>query len=274
MAFGRSSLRLLVATALFFAGWAAPARAALVGILGDTHGNAEPFRKALAILRDRGVSYIVGTGDFVGWGGPPQLDAILAMIESITGVKPENTYLVPGNWEHETDFPAADMNAVLRKYGHLVAERYDEAGSFTIEGQHIFLSHYPVRPVPEVFLPPPAKRIDDQKQIFFMDVMARNAPVAAGTDLAIFAHTHVGGAYYDVESGVYFLNSGVLDLERKTVEEPLGVGVYDTRLRRIEFVNAQTGATLHRLDIAPARIDKTLPCAINARSPITLNARP
>lgn len=52
-------------------------------------------------MKEEGVTDIIVTGDLIEWGGKQDLIRMLQMIPQRTGVPPKNTYLMPGNWEHD-----------------------------------------------------------------------------------------------------------------------------------------------------------------------------
>ncbi|MBU0744055.1 MAG: metallophosphoesterase family protein [Gammaproteobacteria bacterium] len=250
----------------------------VVGVFGDTHGNIGGAKRALEQMKERGVTHIIGTGDFIHEGGVKELESMLDMITKITGVTKDNLYLMPGNWEHNEllfdvaendaevnaaidagDFDSAlkilhhksakAANKIFEKYGHLISAYYDEYGIVEIDGKIIRVSHLPQHPIPENLLPPKEHIKKIHGQFTVLDTMERNTYPATSVDFEIFAHTHIAGSYKDSESKKYVINPGVIDPIRKSPSEICAFAIYYPKQDRIEHISIESDRTITCIDL-------------------------
>ncbi len=225
------------------------AEGAVIGIFGDIHGDKAIAIEVLQQMRNRGVTHIIGTGDFVRYEGPQGLNEILSYISPLTGVLKENIFLFPGNWEHETGFNPETMNKIIRLYGQLVFQNYDGYGFVNIAGERIMVSHFPQHNIPEEFLPPPRFRLRIDGQAFVMDTVQRGHYPPNDVVFAIFAHNHIGGAFIDTQSGKIVVNPGVLDAKTKSPQEPRAYSIYSQDDATIRFINADTNQVVNSVQV-------------------------
>ena len=218
-----------------------------MGIFGDLHGHEDVAETVFEQMNERGVTHIIGMGDFIGSGGPRSLDAILSKITPITGVEKGKIFLSPGNWEHETGTPPKVMNRIMKKYGNLVYELYDGHGFVEIGGEKIMVSHYPQHSIPEGFLPPPEYR--KNAQAFVMETIRRGVHPPQDVIFGVFAHTHKGGSFIDEHTGKLVINPGVLHDRAKVDKEPRAFAVYYNQEKKIEFINFEENKVLTSVSV-------------------------
>lgn len=245
---------------LLFSLLAFSAEGQVIGIYGDLHGDDKISASVLSQMKKLGVTHVIGTGDFIGWGGPESLNKILSQITPLTGVQKENVYLFPGNWEHETNHPPALMNNIIAKYGQLVFENYDGYGFIQLGSDRIMVSHFPQHEVPDDFLPPVAYRRKMGNQAYVMETVERGILPPKDVAFEIFAHTHVGGLFREPQTGKIVVNPGVLDMRTKGPTEPRAFAVFDQKDRKLRFYNADTGKKIKsfRLEKSDASACKIL----------------
>lgn len=279
---------------------------ARIGILGDIHGEKEIAVQALRQMRGRGVNYIIATGDFIAgrlaklaeltatmsaeernrlsqqmgqpdlaladsyvlMGADKQLEAMLTLLSSESGIPRERIFLYPGNWEHEVGYAHEVMNAILSRYGRLVFERYDGYGFVTIEGQTFMVSHFPQHEVPNEFLPPepfrkrlPRQRVNGEpngEQTFVMDTVLRAIHPPANVIFGIFAHTHIAGAFVDSKSGKMVVNPGVLAKRAKGPQEPVAYTIFDQATQELSFINAESNRVIRSVSITDPLVQPLL----------------
>jgi predicted phosphodiesterase len=124
--------------------------AAKVAIIGDIHGQSTLFAKSIDQFKEKGISYIIGTGDY---GGP----AIYQSLQKANITK-DHIFLMPGNWEHQVGMEPSDANSEMAKYGTLIPSEkggiiLDEgSGYISIEGKKIRVSHFPQHPISDEYL--------------------------------------------------------------------------------------------------------------------------
>lgn len=262
----------------------------IIGIFGDSHGKIDAVHEVLSQMRARGVTHIIGMGDFVSFKfpedaakfdlkeGPRQLNQILSLITPVSGVPRDRVWLMPGNWEHESIYEPREMNDIMRNFGTLVFENYDSHGFIEIGGKRIMVSHFPQYPVPEHLLPPVKFRkrmskmtlslesgqakyiMHAEPQAFVMDTINRGVFPPQDVAFAVFAHTHIGGAFRDATSGKLIVNSGVLDDRTKSPSEPRGYIIYNTETDTLEFLDFETQQTTRIIDLKPSNKTTRIAC--------------
>ena len=216
----------------------------IVGICGDFHGNVEGFEKALRLMNAQGVTHVIGTGDFIGWGDAQELDGILAKIKSVTGVSKDKTFLMPGNWEHKASIKPAAANKVLSRHGHLIATEYDSHGFVEIEGKTIMVSHFPQHPVPTQFIPDERFLVRRPGQVFILDTMDNNFYPPKTVEFAVFAHSHIRAHYVDPYSEKLVINAGVLDHRAKAPDEERAFAIYNGQTGDVTFYSIDRAAII------------------------------
>ncbi len=233
---------------------------AVVGIFGDLHGDQRIAESVLLQMKQHGVTHIIGTGDFIRFEGPSLLKDILSKITPLTGIPKQNIFLFPGNWEHETGFAADDMNRIMSKFGNLVFENYDGFGFVNVQGEKIMVSHFPQHKVPDEFLPPPEFRKRMEGQAYVMDTIERGILPPGDVVFEIFAHTHIGGAFWDWSSGKLVVNAGVLDFKTKGPTEPRAYAIYFQDKNEIAFNDADRKTELARISVLTPPHDHEASC--------------
>lgn len=237
----------------------------IIGIFGDIHGNIDGARVALEQMAQRKITHLIGTGDFIEYGGAEELEAVLSIISEITGVQRDNIYLMPGNWEHTQIFPedgynnlevqaaveANDdaraheifkkksigrANKILKKYGHLIADDCYSYGVIEIAGKRIMVSHYPQHSIPKKLLPPEEYLMRNGGRAMILDTMDKNIYSPENVDFEIIAHTHVAGSYMDPKAKKCVINPGVIDPRRKRSSELQAFAVYYVNEGRLDHV--------------------------------------
>lgn len=216
----------------------------VIGIFGDVHGNEQGMQAALQQMKASGVEYIIGTGDFIGWGNAAELDKLLSQINTTTGVPRERTFLMPGNWEHEAAIQASEANAVLKRHGNLINERYDGYGIIQVEGIKIMVSHFPQHPIPEQNIPPRQFLRRIPNQAFVLDTMKHNVYPAADVEFEIFAHNHIRSSYVDPTSQKLVINAGVIDPKTRAPTEKRAFAIYDGATKNVVFYGIDTGEVI------------------------------
>jgi hypothetical protein len=115
------------------------------------------------------------------------------------------------------------------------------------------LRHFPQYEVPEKFLPPPQFRNRSENQAFIMDTVQRGIYPPENVEAAIFAHTHIHGAFVDPHSGKTVINAGVLHASRKSPMEPRSFALYYPAQGKFAFVNAETKQVFQVGEVERAR---------------------
>ena len=213
----------------------------VVGIVGDIHENLISEESILKEFRNRHVTYIIGTGDFINHGGPNALSEVLKRFSQITLIPRENIFLMPSNWEHETGFDPAEMNKILSKYGNLVYEKCDSYGFVNIKGHKIMVSHFPQHSLPESMLPPPEFQTCQSRKACLLETITRGVYPDDDTEFEIFGHTHRFGSYMDPVSHKIAINVGTLHPTKKVLTEPSGFGIYNADDHTIQIYDAGSG---------------------------------
>lgn len=231
-----------------------PAQAELsnivVGIVGDIHENLIAEEAILKEFRSRHVTHIIGTGDFINWGGPTALTEVLKKFSLITSISRENIFLMPGNWEHETGFDPAEMNKILANYGNLVYEKCDGYGYVNIGGQKIMVSHFPQHLLPDTMLPPREFQTCQPGKACLLETLTRGLYPSADTEFEIFGHTHRFGSYIDATSHKVVINVGTLHPTKKVLSEPSGYAIYSPDEHRIQMYDAESGSLVKTILLA------------------------
>lgn len=220
-----------------------------IGIMGDSHGDLRTFGSALEFAAREGASHFIGTGDFVGFGGPTELERSLALIGRLTGIPVERTYLIPGNWEHETGYPIEEMNRVISRFGRLAMPKYYNSVEIQVGSYLIYLSHFPQFPIPPEMLPPPAFLKPIPGQAFVLDTINRKIYPSPAAYFGIFAHTHIAGVVNVAHT--IAVNPGVLTFGKKSEDEVPAFAIFDSMTNQIWFYDAVTGSRLAEIPIKP-----------------------
>ena len=237
----------------------------VIGIFGDIHGNQDVMEKVLIQMKERGVTHIIGTGDFISnkrgvthgntgnliiVEGAEMLEEMISQITPITGVPKDKIFLCPGNWEHETvDFPE-QMNEKLKKYGNLIFEKHDGYGFVEIENEKIMVSHFPQHPIPEEFLPPPRFRQKISSRVTsVMETVEKGIYPPMDVSFEIFAHNHIAGSFVDKKTGKLVVNAGVLDNVAKSPTEPRGYAIYEAQKGEIHFIDFEKRKTITSVNV-------------------------
>jgi predicted phosphodiesterase len=220
----------------------------VVAIFGDIHEDFVAEERMLAEVKNAHATHLIGMGDFIGFGGLSKLEEALSRLTEQTGIPRENIYLCPGNWELTLNDPEA-VDKILEKYGRVFTPKYDQVGLIEIDGKKIRAGHFPQHLVPDVLLPPKASIHPIKGQITLLDTLARNSDPDSSIDLEIFAHTHVGGIYFDETTKVWSLNPGDLESVRKRKTEPQAFALWSPSQSVVRFVNMSSGETIRRVDL-------------------------
>ncbi len=240
-----------------------PSSESIVAIFGDLHEEFEIKPLLFQRIRSAGATHIIGMGDFILWKGIPALHLALHDLTEKTNVPKSNVFLLPGNWEQTLNDPS-QVNAVLSSYGHLVTPKYDQTGSISINGHRVRAGHFPQHSLPEILMPPPNFVRSISGQITIVETMARdNFPSSKDFELEIFSHTHVGGIYFDPRSGVWAVNPGVLEGQRKRSNEPKAFALWYVESGTILFVSVENGEILRKVETrSSTELCAQKPCAL------------
>jgi predicted phosphodiesterase len=217
---------------------------ALLGVLGDIHGNREALEAALAALRQRQVDRLLCLGDVVGYNADPD--------ECVEIVRSRSALTIAGNHDlialRKLGFSRCSNKAMyaLKRTRETLG---DEAASW-LEGlpRHrllddgVVMVHGGVRDVQQYMLTPAH--------------IAENAAYLRedfpGARLCFFGHSHeqriwaaegdavrqvaAEDSVYLVKHLAYFINPGSVDASRKRGEKLAECAVLDTDEWRIDLV--------------------------------------
>lgn len=221
---------------------------AVVALFGDVHENFEAEEKALIFMREHGVTHVIGLGDFILYGKSPALKKAVKRIAEVLQIPRDQIFLFPGNWEHtQNDVP--DSNAILDEYGRRIVDKYDSVGEIAIGNDLIWAGHFPQHKLPEEMLPPSETIKPIMGQITIIETIERNHFPPRHVVFEVFAHTHVGGAYYDSARELWIINPGDVEKKRKRPEEPQAFAIWSQHSGKIEFINISNGKTIIALNL-------------------------
>ena len=227
---------------------------ALYGVLGDIHGNVEALEAVLAALDRRGVRRLLCVGDVVGYNADP--DACIALLRA------RGTQVIAGNHDligtRRLGFERCSNKArysLERTRRHLspasIAWLRSLPDRLLVEGR-IALVHGGVRDVQLYMTAPGHIRRN-------AEYLREDFPTAR---LCFFGHSHEqrlyelagdearllnGDGHHLSRDGLYFINAGSVDAQRKREHRLAEFAVFDSdawavELHRVRYDAAATEA--------------------------------
>jgi len=215
---------------------------ALYGVLGDIHGNIEALGAVLAALEARGVRRILCVGDVIGYNADP--DACIALLRS------RGAQVITGNHDligtRRLGFDRCSNKArysLQRTRRELSAEssRWLHAlpASLLVEGR-IALVHGGVRDV-QLYMTTPMhigrnaeflrEDFPTARICFFGHSHEQRLYQVAGDEV----HLQDGDSHHLMRDGLYFINAGSVDAQRKREHRLAEFAVFDSDAWSIDF---------------------------------------
>jgi len=236
---------------------------ALYGVLGDIHGNVEALEAVLAALDRRGVRRLLCVGDVVGYNADP--DACIALLRA------RGTQVIAGNHDligtGRLGFERCSNKArysLQRTRRHLaqgsIAWLRSLPATLLVEGR-IALVHGGVRDVQLYMTTPMHIRRN-------AELLREDFPTAR---VCFFGHSHEqrlyevagdearllnGDCHPLSRDGLYFINAGSVDAQRKREHRLAEFAVFDSDAWSVEFhrVRYDAAATEAKAAVSGYRI--------------------
>ena len=226
---------------------------ALYGVLGDIHGNVEALEAVLAALDRRGVRRLLCVGDVVGYNADP--DACIALLRA------RGTQVIAGNhdligtgrlgFERCSNKARYSLQRTRRRLSRAsIAWLRSLPDTLLVEGR-IALVHGGVRDVQLYMTTPPHIRRN-------AEFLREDFPTAR---ICFFGHSHeqrlyevgaevtqlTGDGHRLSRDGLYFINAGSVDAQRKREHRLAEFAVFDSdawsvELHRVRYDAAATEA--------------------------------
>ena len=227
---------------------------ALYGVLGDIHGNVEALEAALAALDRRGVRRLLCVGDVVGYNADP--DACIALLRA------RGTQVIAGNhdligtgrlgFERCSNKARYSLQRTRRRLSPASIAWLRSLPDTLLVEKHIALVHGGVRDV-QLYMTTPSHI---RRNAGFL---GEDFPTAR---VCFFGHSHEqrlyevaggearllnGDSHHLSRDGLYFINAGSVDAQRKREHRLAEFAVFDSdawtlELHRVRYDAAATEA--------------------------------
>jgi predicted phosphodiesterase len=216
---------------------------AVYGVLGDIHGNLEALEAALAALRARGVREILCVGDVVGYNADP--DACVALLRAAGARVIAGNHDLIGTrrlgFERCSNKARYSLSRTRRRLSAASIEWLRSLPDRCLVEDSIALVHGGVRDVQLYMRTPHHIRRN-------AELLREDFPTAS---VCFFGHSHdqklyrvergrvidspLSGGLLD-RQGLYFINAGSVDAQRKRGERFAECAVFDSGAWSVEFL--------------------------------------
>jgi predicted phosphodiesterase len=218
---------------------------ALLGILGDIHGNSEALGAVLAALDRRGVKQLVCVGDIVGYNADPDECAALLRERRALSIAGNHELIGLGRlgFERCSNNAKYSLKRTRRSLAPETASWLSSLPASLVIGERIAVVHGGVRDVQQ-YMKTPAHIRENAAYL------REDFP---GARLCFFGHSHAQKVYR-VEGGdvvelslsaqavpldkdkTYFINPGSVDAQRKRGHKLAECAILDTLGWTVEFL--------------------------------------
>ena len=217
---------------------------ALYGVLGDSHGNVEGLRAALAALDARGVRELLCVGDVVGYNADSDACAALLCSRGAQVILGNHDLIATGRlgFERCANNARYALERTRRTLGRETAQWLATLPERLLVDDRIALVHGGVR--------------DVQLYMKTLPIVSRNATLLRAdfptARICFFGHSHFQKVYEIAEPGgarelplgsplardrLYFVNAGSIDAQRKSAYKLAECAIFDSDAWRLEFLS-------------------------------------